>query len=319
MASGVFRAIPAAWFPGKMNPSARPVQIPRKGQINRKLLLLCLVVSRLTVGLVITVLDSFSQESDQHSVSGPGTTFSYQGYLSSGSTPAEGKYDFSFTLNNSLAGGFLIGPVLVLDDVNVSGGQFSVQLEFGDVFDGTPLWLEIGVSSDIDNEPYTFLSPRYALSASPYAGYAYRTPWSEIEGIPAELADGDDDALALLSCGPDQVPKWDGANWVCAADTDAILEAVASMPLYDYNLKSQDPAVRHLGPVAQDSNSAFEYGENDLAINMQDADGLALGSIQALYVRSQTIESENAELTQQLTELEIRLAAIENGNPAGGR
>jgi hypothetical protein len=92
---------------------------------------------------------------------------------------------------------------------------------------------------------------------------------------------------------------------------------VASVPLYDYNLKSQYPAVRHLGPVAQDFNSTFDYGENDLAINMQDADGLALASIQALYVRSQTIGSENAELTQQLTELETRLAAIENGNPAG--
>jgi len=98
---------------------------------------------------------------------------------------------------------------------------------------------------------------------------------------------------------------------------DAILEAVDSVPLYDYNLKNQDPAVRHLGPVAQDINSAFDYGESDLAINMQDADGVALASIQALYQRSLTLESENAELAQQLTELEIRLAAVENGNPTG--
>jgi hypothetical protein len=170
MASGVFRAIPAAWFPGTMIPSARPDQLPREGQMNRNLLLLCLVVSLLAAGLVITVLDSYSQEPDQHSVSGSETTFSYQGYLSSGSSPVEGDYDFSFTLNDSLAAGLQVGPALVLDDVNVSGGQFSVQLDFGDVFDGTPFWLEIGVSSDKDSEPYTFLSPRHALGASPYAG-----------------------------------------------------------------------------------------------------------------------------------------------------
>jgi len=190
--------------------------------MNRNLLLLCLVVSLLAAGLVITVLDSYSQEPDQHSVSGSETTFSYQGYLSSGSSPAEGQFDFSFTLQSALTGDHQVGPVIGLDDVNVASGQFSVQLDFGDVFDGSPLWLEIGVSSDKDSAPYTILSPRHGLGVSPYAGYAYRSPWSGLEGVPAKLSDGDNDPLTLLSCGPGQVPKWNGANWLCAADNDTL-------------------------------------------------------------------------------------------------
>jgi hypothetical protein len=103
-----------------------------------------------------------------------------------------------------------------------------------------------------------------------------------------------------------------------AANTGAILEAVANMPLYEYNLKSQDPTVHHLGPVAQDFHAAFDYGEHELAINMQDADGVALASIQALYDRSIELETENAVLQQQLTDLEGRLTGLEQAQGGSG-
>jgi hypothetical protein len=64
----------------------------------------------------------------------------------------------------------------------------------------------------------------------------------------------------------------------------ALLEMLASLPVQEYSLKSQDPSIRHIGLVAQDS-AAFGYGESDLAINMQDADGVALAAIQGLYAR----------------------------------
>ena len=46
-----------------------------------------------------------------------------------------------------------------------------------------------------------------------------------------------------------------------------ILEELATIPIQEYSLKSQDPAIRHIGPVAQDF-AVFGYGESDLAINM---------------------------------------------------
>jgi len=93
-------------------------------------------------------------------------------------------------------------------------------------------------------------------------------------------------------------------------DAQALLETLASLPVQDYNLKSQDPAIRHIGLVAQDF-ATLGYGESDLAINMQDADGVALAAIQGLYQQIQALEAENDEL-------EARLAALEAGRSADG-
>jgi hypothetical protein len=97
------------------------------------------------------------------------------------------------------------------------------------------------------------------------------------------------------------------------ADGRAILETLASLPVQEYNLKSQDDSIRHVGLVAQDF-AQLGYGESDKAINMQDADGVALAAIQALY-------AENQDLKAELEGMEARLAALEQGTggeqPAG--
>ena len=94
-------------------------------------------------------------------------------------------------------------------------------------------------------------------------------------------------------------------------DDQAILERLAALPLQEYNLKSQDPSIRHLGPVAQDFYAAFGYGESDRAINMEDADGVALAAIQGLYQMAQEQEAQIAAQRQRIDDLEARLAALE--------
>jgi hypothetical protein len=86
-------------------------------------------------------------------------------------------------------------------------------------------------------------------------------------------------------------------------DGQAILEMLASLPVQEYNLKTQDDSIRHVGLVAQDF-AKFGYGESDKAINMEDADGVAMAAIQGLY-------AENQELKAQVTDLEARLEALE--------
>jgi hypothetical protein len=93
-------------------------------------------------------------------------------------------------------------------------------------------------------------------------------------------------------------------------DKRAILNQLAEMPLTEYNLKSQDPSIRHLGPVAQDF-ALFGYGETDKGINMQDADGVALAAIQGLY---EIVEEKNVQIAtqqQEIAELAARLATLE--------
>ncbi len=78
-----------------------------------------------------------------------------------------------------------------------------------------------------------------------------------------------------------------------------------------WNLKSQDPSIRHIGPMAQDFAAAFGVGEDDRHITASDADGVAFAAIQALYAKLQAKERELAEQSRRLLDLERRLAALE--------
>ena len=122
-----------------------------------------------------------------------GTVFTYQGKLTDGGAPADGTYDFEFKLYDALSGGSQVGSTVPLGDVAVADGLFTVQLDFGNVFDGTALFLEIGVRPGASIGAYTPLTPRQALTATPFAIYAAKAPWSGLTGVPAGLNDGVDD------------------------------------------------------------------------------------------------------------------------------
>jgi hypothetical protein len=91
-------------------------------------------------------------------------------------------------------------------------------------------------------------------------------------------------------------------------DSRVVLEKVAALPLATWNYKSQDTAVRHIGPMAQDFRAAFGVGENDTTITTIDADGVALAAIQGLNQKLETeVRSRNVEiqaLRKQLADLE---------------
>lgn len=179
-----------------------------------------------------------------------GTEFTYQGVLSDAGAPAEGLFDFRLFLYDAEAGGSQVGAMVLVEDLVVSDGRVTTQLDFGDVFDGTALWLEVGVRDGGLTGTYTVLSPRQELTATPFAQHArtadtavaattaghaatageadtldgehgsYYLTWSNFEGIPGDLADGDDDTLADLSCGIDEIARWNGTAWTCSADDD---------------------------------------------------------------------------------------------------
>ncbi|HEU5069273.1 MAG TPA: hypothetical protein VFV96_02550 [Verrucomicrobiae bacterium] len=70
------------------------------------------------------------------------TVFTYQGRLLDGGTPANGtNYDMVFHLFDAPTNGTSWGT-LGITNVTVSNGLFTVPLNFGDVFDGQPRWLE---------------------------------------------------------------------------------------------------------------------------------------------------------------------------------
>jgi subtilisin-like proprotein convertase family protein len=46
---------------------------------------------------------------------------------------------------------------------------------------------------------------------------------------PADLVDGDDDALAALECAPGELASWDGADWACTSDATLSAEDVRAI------------------------------------------------------------------------------------------
>lgn len=82
------------------------------------------------------------------------------------------------------------------------------------------------------------------------------------------------------------------------------------MPIQRWNMKTQDPSIRHIGPMAQDFHAAFGLGESDRRINTVDADGVALAAIQGLnqklegkQARIEALEATVAELKEVVSML----------------
>jgi len=108
--------------------------------------------------------------------------FTYQGVRIDGGVPVSGEYDMTFTLYDAPSGGVLMAGPLVFDGegtnagpVSVINGLFQSELDFGNTFDGSGLWLEVQVRPHTIGG-YTPLVPRQPVTAVPYALYALGGP-----------------------------------------------------------------------------------------------------------------------------------------------
>ncbi len=141
-----------------------------------------------------------------------GTTFTYQGRLVYSSQYLNGTCSFDFRLYDDPTAGAQIGSTLSKSNVTVSDGYFTVDLDFGDVFDGNKRYLDVSnVNCGNPGDPIN-LSGRVELNAAPYAA---GVSWSGITTRPAGLDDGDNDTLASLACGFNQTIVSTGSGWVC--------------------------------------------------------------------------------------------------------
>ena len=59
--------------------------------------------------------------------------------------------------------------------------------------------------------------------------------------------------------------------------------------------------------MAQDFYSAFGVGSDDEHISTIDADGVALAAIQGLYQQLKTLQEQNGELKNRVSELEAKM------------
>jgi hypothetical protein len=100
---------------------------------------------------------------------GQTTSFTYQGRLTDGGLAANGNYDLQFALFDSLSGGTQIGSTQTLSTVAVTGGVFTVSLDFGaNSFTGANRLLEIRARLS-GTTGFIILDPRQAITSTPYA------------------------------------------------------------------------------------------------------------------------------------------------------
>ena len=90
-------------------------------------------------------------------------------------------------------------------------------------------------------------------------------------------------------------------------DPQAVLAKVLGLPIATWNWKSQDAAIRHMGPMAQDFHAAFGLGESPKGISTVDADGVALAAIQGLNAK---LEERIAGQQREIDELRSTIGEL---------
>lgn len=148
------------------------------------------------------------------------SSITYQGQLQLDGQPFEGQRDMSFQLFDQLSGGEAISSLLLIDSVNVQGGLFQVELDFGpDVFGDRPHYLEIHVDGQL-------LNPRQAVRSVPVARYALSSRQIDADSQFQVSCQGGgrligmrEDALPLCSLRP-VVHVSAGFEHSCAAQAD---------------------------------------------------------------------------------------------------
>ncbi len=97
----------------------------------------------------------------------------------------------------------------------------------------------------------------------------------------------------------------DAKRNISPVDPVDILQRLRKIPIAKWSYKTQDPSIRHMGPMAQDFYAAFNVGEDKKFIATIDADGVALAAIQGLY---DVVKEKEA----RIADLEARVAALED-------
>ena len=185
----------------------------------------------------------------------------------------------------------------------------------------------------------SFANPNYAVNSDEFLIFA--TNGFSID-YNNQTAFGGGDRWLYIGKGsagfgvPATISTWtgaylsDGGSWTSSSDrarkenfapvdTRAVLAKVAALPLQTWNYTNEPPAMRHLGPMAQDFHAAFGLnGSDDKHIADVDEAGVALAAIQGLDDKEQedrallnTKAAEINELKEQNRDLNRRVAELE--------
>jgi len=174
-------------------------------------------------------------------------------------------------------------------------------------------------------EPWTLTVGLPTHGAAGFQVVSYNTN-STINSVLMSLDSGGNMTIAgTYSPSSDRAVKRDFS----AIDPLEVLERLTALPMQTWAY-TNNPSVRHLGPVSQDFHAAFGLGADDRHIATVDADGVALAAIQGLHQKLefrsrraefglQELKAQNAELKRELDELKRLVNAMTRNLNGGGK
>jgi hypothetical protein len=157
-----------------------------------------------------------------HPVDAQGTAFTYQGSLDINGLPANGYYDFEFTLFGQSVLGSPASPTLTNANVLVTGGLFTTTLDFGaDILAVTNNYLDIAVCTN-GSDAFVELSPRQLLTTAPYAATALTA--ANLAGVLANNSVQPGAAAATISGGSGNVIQNSANGATIGGGTQNVIE-----------------------------------------------------------------------------------------------
>lgn len=220
-----------------------------------------------------------------------GTAFTYQGQLQHQGSAAQGEFDFTFTLFDVELDGSQVTTPIQWEDVLVTEGTFTVELDFGTFIQATDeYWLEIAVRPGYSTESHTLLSPRQYLYPGPRSVFALRA-------ATASQSDqaGDSDTLQGHPASDFALSAHDheGLNWKLNGNVGTIPgQFLGTVDNQALDLRVNNSRALRLEPDATSPNIIGGYAGNltagangatiagggkDLAVNQVTADYGAVG------------------------------------------
>ena len=126
-------------------------------------------------------------------------SFTYQGKLTAGGIAANGQYDLQFRLYDGDTGGTQQGLVASLNNVQITNGIFTVELDFGPgAITPGQRWIEMEVRPGASTGAYNLLAPRQKITEAPYSTLSGR-------GMSTDFADAANDANTVGGISPAQL------------------------------------------------------------------------------------------------------------------
>jgi hypothetical protein len=94
-------------------------------------------------------------------------------------------------------------------------------------------------------------------------------------------------------------------------DPHDVLARIVRLPVSSWSYTADGPAIRHIGPMAQDFAAAFGLGPDDRHIAPSDVGGVALAAIKALSQMVDARDEQIRALERHAAEMARRLEALE--------